>query len=178
MFNTHVNLVDLADTDIDELALNTSQPITTFETEIALSEYTLETEKFMSQKAVTGGVLRALLREILDPPADGGRRDAFGRFKTQKSNRRTQAGKGKSRTGGGGGSGNGASSNSTRATAGARVGGQSDENEDEAEGHYAAPFAEADLGDGAKGKGKGKKRFANKRRENEHIIVNVRPFDV
>ena len=62
VFMTHVNLVDLTD------APTTHQPVRWFPSEMALSDYTLETKKFFpSHSAYAGGLLRFLLRHILHP---------------------------------------------------------------------------------------------------------------
>ena len=74
----HVNLVDLVHGSKEE--------VTIFETEIELSEYTKETEKFFPKEdAKDGGVLRALRRHILVPRED---KSSSKRNKYHKGSRR------------------------------------------------------------------------------------------
>ena len=64
VLNTHVNLVDLVMHDTD-------RPLKLFNTEFELSIYTQESQKFFPRKNVhAGGVLKYLLRRILDPPSE------------------------------------------------------------------------------------------------------------
>ncbi|KAG5652140.1 hypothetical protein H0H81_006159 [Sphagnurus paluster] len=59
---TNVNLVDLVDLP------NSNNPVTTFPTEVALSEYTLGSGKiFPRENAYAGGLLKYLLRHIMNP---------------------------------------------------------------------------------------------------------------
>jgi hypothetical protein len=59
---THVNIVDLLDTS------NTGQRVRVFDSVQKLSDYTKKTAKyFPKENAYAGGVLKFLLREILDP---------------------------------------------------------------------------------------------------------------
>ena len=59
---THVNLVDLVD------APKTHKPVRWFPSEKALSDYTLETEKFFPRNSkCAGGLLKFLLRHIFHP---------------------------------------------------------------------------------------------------------------
>ncbi|KAG1867058.1 hypothetical protein C8R48DRAFT_833139 [Suillus tomentosus] len=59
---THVNIVDLVDTNV------TKEPVTRFVSEAKLSEYTKATGKFFpTDNAYAGGLLRYLLRRILNP---------------------------------------------------------------------------------------------------------------
>lgn len=59
---THVNIVDLVDTKA------TGEPVTVFVSEVDLSEYTITTGKFFPREnAYAGGLLRYLLRRILNP---------------------------------------------------------------------------------------------------------------
>ena len=63
VLNTHVNLVDLVMHQTDE-------PVKLFKTELELSEYTQASSKFFPMTNVhAGGVLKFLLRRILDPPS-------------------------------------------------------------------------------------------------------------
>ena len=65
--NTYVNIVDLVDA-------RGTRVVTKFPSEKALSIYTLETRKiFPRENAYAGGLLRALLRRILDPPDEPSR---------------------------------------------------------------------------------------------------------
>ncbi|KAI0797242.1 hypothetical protein BC629DRAFT_1592291 [Irpex lacteus] len=60
----HVNLVDLVDTQ------GTGHTVDTFPTEVALATYTKDTSKFFPrQHAKAGGLLRLLLRHIMNPGA-------------------------------------------------------------------------------------------------------------
>ncbi|KDQ53381.1 hypothetical protein JAAARDRAFT_434156 [Jaapia argillacea MUCL 33604] len=62
---THVNLVDLVDTQ------GTGGPVVKFASEMKLSVYTRETRKFFpKENAYTGGLLRHLLRRIMSPSAE------------------------------------------------------------------------------------------------------------
>lgn len=57
-----VNIVDLIDTPV------TQEPVEHFETEEALSDYTVETGKyFPAENVYAGGLLKFLLRQIIDP---------------------------------------------------------------------------------------------------------------
>ncbi|KAG2102837.1 uncharacterized protein F5147DRAFT_706977 [Suillus discolor] len=59
---THVNIVDLIDTKV------TGKPVTIFVSEAKLSEYTKATRKFFPRdNAHAGGLLRYLLRRIMNP---------------------------------------------------------------------------------------------------------------
>ncbi|KAG1734508.1 hypothetical protein EDB19DRAFT_1639041 [Suillus lakei] len=59
---THVNIVDLVDTKV------TGKPVTLFDSEVDLSKYTITTGKFFPKdNACAGGLLRYLLRRILNP---------------------------------------------------------------------------------------------------------------
>ncbi|KAG1899039.1 uncharacterized protein F5891DRAFT_435225 [Suillus fuscotomentosus] len=59
---THVNIVDLIDTKV------TGKPVTIFYSEAKLSEYTKATGKFFPRdNAYAGGLLRYLLRRIMNP---------------------------------------------------------------------------------------------------------------
>lgn len=59
---THVNIVDLVDTKV------TGEPVTVFVSEVDLSEYTISTGKFFPRdNAYAGGLLRYLLRRIINP---------------------------------------------------------------------------------------------------------------
>ncbi|OJA12927.1 hypothetical protein AZE42_09298 [Rhizopogon vesiculosus] len=59
---THVNIVDLIDTKM------TGEPVTVFASELKLSEYTKQTGKiFPRDNAYAGGLLRYLLRRIMNP---------------------------------------------------------------------------------------------------------------
>ncbi|KAG2121769.1 hypothetical protein DEU56DRAFT_746514, partial [Suillus clintonianus] len=59
---THVNIVDLVDTE------GTGEPVTVFVSEVKLSEYTKATGKFFPREnAHAGGLLRYLLRRIMQP---------------------------------------------------------------------------------------------------------------
>jgi len=61
--NTHVNIVDLLD------RRHTGQRVRVFDSVQELSNYTKDTEKyFPKENAYAGGVLKFLLREILNPP--------------------------------------------------------------------------------------------------------------
>lgn len=65
--NTYVNIVDLVDA-------RGTRVITKFPSEKALSIYTIETRKFFPREnAYAGGLLRALLRRILNPPDEPSR---------------------------------------------------------------------------------------------------------
>jgi hypothetical protein len=60
----HVNIVDLVDTP------NTGQRVKVFDSVQQLSAYTKDSGKyFPKENAYAGGVLKFLLREILNPPA-------------------------------------------------------------------------------------------------------------
>ena len=60
--DVHVNLVDLVDA-------GGTQIVTMFPSEKALSMYTLKTRKIFPRRNVhAGGLLRVLLRRILNPP--------------------------------------------------------------------------------------------------------------
>jgi len=64
VLSTHVNLVDLVD------APRTGQPVPVFKSEFELSDYTIDSEKFFPRaNAYAGGLLRLLLRHILNPGA-------------------------------------------------------------------------------------------------------------
>ncbi|KAG1751925.1 hypothetical protein EDD22DRAFT_915337 [Suillus occidentalis] len=59
---THVNIVDLVDTK------TTGEPVTVFVSEVDLSQYTITTGKFFPRdNAYAGGLLRYLLRRIINP---------------------------------------------------------------------------------------------------------------
>ncbi|KDQ18856.1 hypothetical protein BOTBODRAFT_170847 [Botryobasidium botryosum FD-172 SS1] len=79
VMDTHVNLVDLVDTP------RTGRAVVLFKSEKALSNYTKNTRKFFPRdSAYAGGLLRFLLRRILNPPSDdekgrGGRGGGRGR---------------------------------------------------------------------------------------------------
>ncbi|KAI0637823.1 hypothetical protein C8Q77DRAFT_393144 [Trametes polyzona] len=61
---THVNLVDFIEAPL------AGKPVTTFKTEVELSEYTRENGKFFPRDDVyAGSLLQYLLRQILNPPA-------------------------------------------------------------------------------------------------------------
>ncbi|KNZ77607.1 hypothetical protein J132_04974 [Termitomyces sp. J132] len=63
----HVNLVDLVDHP------NTGEPVQLFTTEVELSEYTRESKKFFpKENAYAGGLLKYLLRHIIDPRTERG----------------------------------------------------------------------------------------------------------
>jgi hypothetical protein len=62
VLNTHVNIVELVETH------RTGQPVRKFKTEKALSKYTQVTEQYFPKRnALAGGLLRFLLRHILNP---------------------------------------------------------------------------------------------------------------
>ncbi|KAG0705581.1 hypothetical protein DFH29DRAFT_267646 [Suillus ampliporus] len=59
---TYVNIVDLVDTKV------TGEPVMVFVSEVGLSEYTKRTGKFFPREnAYAGGLLKYLLRQIMDP---------------------------------------------------------------------------------------------------------------
>ncbi|KAG1835362.1 hypothetical protein DFJ58DRAFT_670416, partial [Suillus subalutaceus] len=59
---THVNIVDLVDTE------TTGEPVTVFVSEVDLSKYTISMGKFFPRdNAYAGGLLRYLLRRIINP---------------------------------------------------------------------------------------------------------------
>jgi len=59
---THVNIVDLVDINL------TGKPVTVFASEVDLSQYTISTGKFFPRdNAYAGGLLRYLLRRIINP---------------------------------------------------------------------------------------------------------------
>ena len=61
--NTHVNIVDLLDRRY------TGQGVRVFDSVQELSKYTKDTKKyFPKENAYAGGVLKFLLRDILNPP--------------------------------------------------------------------------------------------------------------
>ncbi|TDL17498.1 hypothetical protein BD410DRAFT_696001, partial [Rickenella mellea] len=63
---THVNIVDLVDTQ------RTSERVNVFPSALELSVYTKETEKyFPRENAYAGGLLRYLLRQIMNPESAG-----------------------------------------------------------------------------------------------------------
>ncbi len=67
-------------------AQGTGRPVDTFPSEVALAEYTKETGKFFPRDdAEAGGLLRLLLRQIMNP----GERDS----RKRKSRRRKRGGK-------------------------------------------------------------------------------------
>ena len=69
----HVNIVDLVETE------NTGQPVKVFRSELALSQYTKKYGKFFpKENAYAGGLLKFLLRKILDPSQS--RRTVFGGY--------------------------------------------------------------------------------------------------
>lgn len=77
---THVNIVDLVDTE------TTGEPVTVFVSEVDLSQYTISTGKFFPRdNAYAGGLLRYLLRRIINPRQE--RVSRSGR-KTQRRRRR------------------------------------------------------------------------------------------
>lgn len=66
---THVNIVDLVDTD------NTGEEVEIFRSLEKLREYTIDSGKyFPKENAYAGGVLKFLLREILNPWEGRGRK--------------------------------------------------------------------------------------------------------
>jgi hypothetical protein len=66
VMNTHVNLVDLTE--------RKGQHVTKFSSETELSEYTQEEEKYFPKKnAHAGGLLKYLLRQILNPSSSNRR---------------------------------------------------------------------------------------------------------
>lgn len=74
MRETHVNLVDLIDSP------TTGKAPALFDSEEALSEYTIRTGKYFPKKAAkAGGVLRYLLRQIDDPSSSSRSRTSEGR---------------------------------------------------------------------------------------------------
>lgn len=76
MFNTHVNLMDLA-----EAGLHPDRVVPIWQTEAALAAYTKRTQKIVSSRSpMAGGLLKALLRRILYPPDDDSRRDQYGNY--------------------------------------------------------------------------------------------------
>ncbi len=63
---THVNIVDLVDTQ------RTSKRVKVFPNALELSMYTKDTEKyFPRENAYAGGLLRYLLRQIMNPESAG-----------------------------------------------------------------------------------------------------------
>ncbi|KAF8951641.1 hypothetical protein BDZ97DRAFT_1884932 [Flammula alnicola] len=69
VMNTHVNLVDLVD------VFESRRQVTIFRSVEELSEYTKDTGKyFPKENAYAGDLLKYLLRQILDPSKDFGRR--------------------------------------------------------------------------------------------------------
>ncbi|KAF8988974.1 hypothetical protein BDQ17DRAFT_1257362 [Cyathus striatus] len=65
--HVHINLVDLVDTK------RTGSSIKRFNSEVALSNYTMSTEKiFPKLEARAGGILKFLLRNILNPSSKRG----------------------------------------------------------------------------------------------------------
>ncbi|KAG2158682.1 uncharacterized protein EDB93DRAFT_1245913 [Suillus bovinus] len=75
---THVNIVDLIDTKVTE------EPVTIFSSEVDLSEYTKATGKYFPRdNAYAGGLLRYLLRRIMNP-----RQEYVSSRKTQSKRRR------------------------------------------------------------------------------------------
>ncbi|KAG2354028.1 hypothetical protein BDR07DRAFT_1454263 [Suillus spraguei] len=74
---THVNIVDLVDTE------STGESVTVFASEVDLSEYTKATGKFFPRdNAYAGGLLRYLLRRIMNP------RQHVSRFSRKTQSRR------------------------------------------------------------------------------------------
>ncbi|KDQ18857.1 hypothetical protein BOTBODRAFT_28344 [Botryobasidium botryosum FD-172 SS1] len=78
VLDTHVNIVDLTDTE------TTGEAVVLFDSEKQLSEYTKATGKFYPlDEAHAGGLLKFLLRQILNPHlshrGQGGRRPGRGR---------------------------------------------------------------------------------------------------
>ena len=62
-----MNIVDLLDTD-------THRPVVVFASEKELSDYTIDSGKyFPKENAYAGGVLKFLLRQILNPAKSRGR---------------------------------------------------------------------------------------------------------
>jgi hypothetical protein len=62
VLSTHVNIVDLIDSP------RTHEPIYKFASEKELSAYTIRSKKFFPREsAYAGGLLRFLLRQILNP---------------------------------------------------------------------------------------------------------------
>ncbi|RXW19646.1 hypothetical protein EST38_g6205 [Candolleomyces aberdarensis] len=74
VFNTHVNLVDLTE------GFDGAKEIDVFPIEEALSGYTKMTGKYFSSSRTAGTLLKALLRNIHDPPSASSRRNEFGRI--------------------------------------------------------------------------------------------------
>ncbi|KAF6760720.1 hypothetical protein DFP72DRAFT_1165877 [Ephemerocybe angulata] len=76
VFNTHVNLVDLT-----EANSNSQHKLVIFDTERELARYSKRTGRYMpSESPLVGGVLRALLRFLFNPPKEDLKRDQFGRY--------------------------------------------------------------------------------------------------
>ncbi|TFK67491.1 hypothetical protein BDN72DRAFT_96406 [Pluteus cervinus] len=82
--STHVNLVDL-------LAFkSTGEEVTKFSSEVALSNYTIGTDSYFPREHVlAGSLIYYLLRNILNPSLDRGRRrtDHTGRERKRKADR-------------------------------------------------------------------------------------------
>lgn len=69
--DVHVNLVDLVEVGFVSDRANS---LKIFETEAALAEYTIRTQQyFPKEDAKAGGLLKFLLRQILDPSKRGPR---------------------------------------------------------------------------------------------------------
>ncbi|RXW19643.1 hypothetical protein EST38_g6206 [Candolleomyces aberdarensis] len=71
VFNTHVNLVDLTE------GFDGARKIEVFSSEAALSRYTKKTGRYFSSSRAAGTLLKALLRNIEDPPEVSSRRNEF-----------------------------------------------------------------------------------------------------
>lgn len=66
VLNTHVNLVDLVMHQTDS-----NEPVKLFKTERELSEYTQRFRKYFPRDSIhAGGLLKFLLRHILNPPLE------------------------------------------------------------------------------------------------------------
>lgn len=75
VFNTHVNLVDLTEGN------ESARKLVIFETERELARYSARKGRYMpSDSPMVGGVLRALLRFLKNPPEEDLKRDQFGRY--------------------------------------------------------------------------------------------------
>jgi hypothetical protein len=82
VFNTHVNLMDLA-----EVELHPGREVRLWPTEARLAKYTRDTGRIVSSSSpMAGGLLKALLRYIFHPPRKDLRRDQFGKYIRTKGN--------------------------------------------------------------------------------------------
>lgn len=85
---THVNILDLVDTP------NTGEPVMVFSSLEALKAYTISKGKFFPlENAYAGGVLRYLLREILNT-YEGGKRNGKRRRRGRGGGRGRTSGRG------------------------------------------------------------------------------------